>query len=161
MAAELGAAFQLNQALRLGMLPVVLGEKQPAEILRAYNGLYLREEVQAEGLVRNVGSFARFLEAISFSQCAVLNLANVARECQVNGKTAEGYLEILEDLLLAFQGELNAHPVGSSGIRFFCAPSFAGKNICINAAFKDPFFSALELFQWVLLSSFCLYVMTW
>ncbi len=103
MAAELGAAFQLDKALRLGMLPVVLGAKQPEEILRAYNGLYLREEVQAEGLVRNVGSFARFLEAISFSQGAVLNLANVARECQVNRKTTEGYLEILEDLLLAFQ----------------------------------------------------------
>jgi hypothetical protein len=88
MAAELGAAFQLEQALRLGMLPVVPGAKQPTEILRAYNGLYLREEVQAEGLVRNVGSFARFLEAISFSQGAVLNLANVARECQVNRNTA-------------------------------------------------------------------------
>jgi predicted AAA+ superfamily ATPase len=119
MAAELGARFRLEDALRLGMLPVVLGAADPAEILRAYNGLYLREEVQAEGLVRNVGSFSRFLEAISFSQASVLNLANVARECQVNRKTVEGYLEILEDLLLAFRvpvftrrakRELAAHP---------------------------------------------------
>jgi len=119
MAAELGARFRLEDALRLGMLPVVLGAADPSEILRAYNGLYLREEVQAEGLVRNVGSFSRFLEAISFSQASVLNLANVARECQVNRKTVEGYLEILEDLLLAFRvpvftrrakRELAAHP---------------------------------------------------
>jgi len=119
MAAELGERFQLDEALRLGMLPVVRGAADPAEILRAYNGLYLREEVQAEGLVRNVGSFSRFLEAISFSQASVLNLANVARECQVNRKTVEGYLEILEDLLLAFRvpvftrrakRELAAHP---------------------------------------------------
>jgi uncharacterized protein len=103
MAAELGDRFHLDEALRLGMLPMVLGARDPAEILRAYNGLYLREEVQMEGLVRNVGSFARFLEAISFSQGAVLNLANVARESQVNHKTVEGYLEILEDLLLAFR----------------------------------------------------------
>ena len=119
MAAELGARFDLEQALRLGMLPVVHAAKEPAEILRAYNGLYLREEVQMEGLVRSIGSFSRFLEAVSFSHGAVLNLASVARECQVNRKTVEGYLEILEDLLLAFrlpvftkraQRELAVHP---------------------------------------------------
>jgi predicted AAA+ superfamily ATPase len=119
MAAELGSRFRLDEALRLGMLPVVLAAKDPTEILRAYNGLYLREEVQMEGLVRSVGSFSRFLEAISFSHGAVLNLASVARECQVNRKTVEGFLEILEDLLLAFrvpvftrraQRELAVHP---------------------------------------------------
>ena len=103
MAAELGNAFDLNRALKHGMLPVVWGAKDSSEILRAYNGLYLREEVQAEGLVRNVGSFSRFLEGISFSQASVLNLAAVARECAVNRKTVEGYLEILEDLLLSFR----------------------------------------------------------
>ena len=119
MAAELGERFRLDEALCLGMLPMVRGAAEPAEILRAYSGLYLREEVQAEGLVRNVGSFSRFLEALSFSQACVLNLANVARECQVNRKTVEGFLEILEDLLLAFRvpvfsrrakRELAAHP---------------------------------------------------
>lgn len=119
MAAELGERFRLEDALRLGLLPIVLSAGDPAETLRAYNGLYIREEVQMEGLVRNVGSFTRFLEAISFSQGAVLNLANVARECQVNRKTVEGYLEILEDLLLSFRvpvftrrarRELAAHP---------------------------------------------------
>jgi predicted AAA+ superfamily ATPase len=72
-----------------------------------------------EGLVRKLGSFSRFLEAITFSQASVLNLANVARECAVNRKTVEGYLEVLEDLLLAFrlpvfsrrsQRMLAAHP---------------------------------------------------
>lgn len=119
MAAELGQGFCLENALQLGMVPVVLGAAEPAEILRAYNGLYLREEVQAEGMVRNVSSFSRFLEAISFSHAGVLNLANVARECQVNRKSVEGYLEILEDLLLSFRlpvftrrakRELAAHP---------------------------------------------------
>lgn len=119
MAAELGSGFLLDEALRLGMLPLVLAAKDPVEILRAYNGLYLREEVQMEGLVRSVGNFSRFLEAISFSHGAVLNLANVARECQVNRKTVEGFLEILEDLLLSFrvpvftrraQRELAVHP---------------------------------------------------
>jgi predicted AAA+ superfamily ATPase len=103
MAAELGPRFQLGAALRQGMLPVVCAAADPEAILHAYNGLYLREEVQMEGLVRNIGSFARFLEAMSFAHGSVLNLAAVSRDCQVSRKTAEGYLEILEDLLLGFR----------------------------------------------------------
>lgn len=103
MAAELGKRFDLATALRRGMLPVVWSAKAPENVLEAYSGLYLREEVQMEGLVRNIGSFARFLEAMSFSHGAVLNLSNVSRECQVNRKTVEGYVEILEDLLLGFR----------------------------------------------------------
>jgi len=103
MAAELGSRFRLETALQQGLLPVVWGANVPAAVLKAYNGLYLREEVQMEGLVRNVGSFARFLEAMSFSHAAVLNLSNVARDCQISRKTVEGYVEILEDLLLGFR----------------------------------------------------------
>jgi predicted AAA+ superfamily ATPase len=43
------------------------------------------------------------LEAVSFSHAAVLNTSSVAREARANRKTVEGYLEILEDLLLAFR----------------------------------------------------------
>jgi len=119
MAAELGKAFQINDALRQGLLPVVLAAGNPEEQAKAYNALYLKEEVQAEGLVRNIGAFARFLEAMSFSHGAVLNLANVARECQISRTTVEGHLSILEDLLLGWRlpvfsrrakRELAAHP---------------------------------------------------
>jgi predicted AAA+ superfamily ATPase len=75
----------------------------PEEVLRAYVGIYLRDEVQAEGIVRNVGDFARFLEAMSFSHGSMLNASNIARECQIARKTVDSYLSILEDLLLAFQ----------------------------------------------------------
>lgn len=119
MAVEMGGAFEFSKALKIGLLPIVWGAKDPEATLGAYNGLYLREEVQMEGLVRDVGAFARFLEAMSFSHAAVLNLSNVSRECQVKRKTCEGYLEILEDLLLGYrlevftkraQRELAAHP---------------------------------------------------
>jgi predicted AAA+ superfamily ATPase len=119
MAAELGTRFKLGTALRQGMLPVVWASDDPISVLEAYNALYLHEEVQMEGFVRNVGAFARFLQAMSFSHAAVLNLTNVSREAQVSRKTVEGYLEILEDLLLGFRlevftkrakRELAAHP---------------------------------------------------
>ena len=103
MAAELGPRFDLGRALRLGMLPLVIAAEEPDQTLRSYVSLYLREEVQAEGLVRNVGSFSRFLETLSLSHAAQVNVSNVAREAQVGRKTAEGYLQILEDLLLGFR----------------------------------------------------------
>jgi predicted AAA+ superfamily ATPase len=106
LAVELGKRFKLATALRQGMLPVVWGAGDPISVLDAYNALYLHEEVQMEGLVRNIGAFARFLQAMSFAHAAVLNLSNVAREAQVSRKTVEGYLEILEDLLLGFRVEI-------------------------------------------------------
>lgn len=103
MAGELGPDFDLERALTSGLLPLVVAAEDPWDVLRAYAGLYLKEEVQAEGLVRNIGAFARFLEAVSFSHAALLNVTSVARECEVLRKTVEGYIEILEDLLLAWR----------------------------------------------------------
>jgi len=103
MASELADAFDLRRALQVGLVPLIWSAAEPENTLRAYASLYLQEEVQAEALVRNVGAFARFLEAISFSHGSLLNLSEVARECQNGRKTVEGYLEILEDLLLSFR----------------------------------------------------------
>ena len=103
MAAELGPKFQFARSLEIGMLPLVLNSAEPTETLKTYASLYLREEVQAEGLVRNIGNFARFLEAVSFSHASLLNTSQVARECQIKRKTVEGFIEVLEDLLLGFR----------------------------------------------------------
>lgn len=119
MASEMAGEFMLDKALESGMLPLVVSSPHPQEVLKAYASLYLREEVQMEGIVRNIGNFARFLEAISFSHAGVLNISEVARECQVGRKTVEGYVSILEDLLLSVtlpvftrraKRQLAAHP---------------------------------------------------
>lgn len=102
MAAELDT-FDLDAALVRGLLPLVVASPQPDDVLRAYASLYLDHEVRLEGWARNVGAFARFLEAVSFSHGSVLNVANVARECGVERKTVATYVELLEDLLLAFR----------------------------------------------------------
>jgi len=103
MAAELGSLFSFDKALRYGLLPLVWAAENSLDVLNAYLGLYLKEEVQMEALVRNIGNFSRFLEAISFSYGSVLNVSNVARECEIGRKTVEGYVDILEDLLLSFR----------------------------------------------------------
>ncbi len=102
-AAELGKTFSLEDALHHGLLPVVLDSADPNKVLQTYAALYLREEVQMESLVRNIGSFTRFLEAVSFSHASVLNVTNIARECQVERKVVEGYISVMEDLLLAYR----------------------------------------------------------
>ena len=102
MAAEL-PDFDLARALETGLLPLVMASAVPTDVLGAYASLYLEQEVRAEGLTRNVGNFTRFLEAVSFSHGAQLNVTAVARECEVERKVVAGYVAILEDLLLAFR----------------------------------------------------------
>jgi len=103
MASELAGSFSLESALETGLLPLVCFAEDPRQTLAGYLALYIKEEVQAEALVRNIPAFARFLEAVSFSHGSILNLSGVAHECAVERKTVEGYLKILEDLLLSFQ----------------------------------------------------------
>ena len=103
MAAELGPRFDLDLALREGLLPVVWSAPDRGRALAAYVGLYLEQEVKAEALVRDVGGFARFLEAMSFSHGSILNITAAARECQVSRSTVQAHVELLEDLLLGFR----------------------------------------------------------
>jgi len=105
-ASELGQSFSLDKALQTGLIPVVERSIDPAKTLSAYVDIYLREEIMAEGLVRNLGSFTRFLEIISFSHGSVLNVSNLARECQISRGIVTGYIDILEDLLLAYRLEV-------------------------------------------------------
>ncbi|MFQ5503674.1 MAG: ATP-binding protein [Planctomycetota bacterium] len=98
---ELGEAFSLEHALDFGCLPSVFSESDPRAYLSSYVSTYLREEVQQEGLTRDLGAFTRFLEAATFSQGSILNVSAVARECSVGRKVVEDYFGILDDLLLA------------------------------------------------------------
>lgn len=102
-ATELGDRFDLDRALSIGTIPLVYAADDPQDVLRSYAGLYVREEVKQEGLVRNAGDFARFLEAFSFSHGSQLNLSAVARDGAIERKTVSTYVEILHDLLLSFE----------------------------------------------------------
>ena len=98
---ELEDDFSLQTSLQFGHLPAVYSEPDPADYLASYVQTYLREEIQQEGLTRNLQTFARFLEAASFSQGSPVTISEVARECGANRKLVEQYFYVLEDLLLA------------------------------------------------------------
>lgn len=102
---ELGKDFNLEQALAWGTLPRVStleedGEK--LEFLRAYALTYLKEEIAAEQLVRNLTPFRNFLEVAAQCNGTILNFARIAREVGVDTKTVQGYFSLLEDTLVGF-----------------------------------------------------------
>ena len=100
---ELGSDFSLEEVLRFGSLPLVWNAPSKREQLEAYVQLYLKEEIQAEALVRNLPGFARFLPIASLFHGQVLNLEGLARDAGVARSTVQGYLDILEDTLLVFR----------------------------------------------------------
>jgi predicted AAA+ superfamily ATPase len=100
---ELGKDFELDLALRYGTLPVIWTAPDRGEALAAYAQLYLKEEVQAEALVRNLPGFARFLPVAALFHAEVVNVSGIARDAGAARTTVTGYLEILEDTLLAFR----------------------------------------------------------
>ena len=101
--AELGGDFDLEAALDTGTIPLVWVAGDRRAVLDSYVRLYLREEVRAEGLVRNLPGFARFLPIAALYHGQVVNISGIARDCGVARTTVQGYLDILEDTLLALR----------------------------------------------------------
>jgi predicted AAA+ superfamily ATPase len=99
---ELGSDCDLDRVLRWGSLPVVWQSQSPEDTTQAYVQLYLKEEVQAEALVRNLPGFARFLPVAALFHGQVLNVAGLARDAGVARTTIAGYLDILVDTHLAW-----------------------------------------------------------
>jgi predicted AAA+ superfamily ATPase len=100
LASELKERFSIDTALTQGMLPLVSGSPDPVATLKGYIDIYIQQEIKAEALIRKIDAFNRFIEAVSFSQANVLNISNVARECEMSRQTVGVHLSILEDLLL-------------------------------------------------------------
>ena len=99
-ACELGDEFDLSRMLNHGYLPRMYEADRPARRLDAYVSDYLKEEVAAEGLVRNLPAFARFLDAAALCDGEMVNFSNIASDCGVSSPTAKAFFGILEDTLL-------------------------------------------------------------
>ncbi len=92
--------FDLLRALNQGLLPRHYLNPNPGQLIQAYVGDYLKEEIAQEGLVRNLPSFGRFLEAAAFSNGEIPVFKNIAQECGVSPPTAKDFFQILEDTLV-------------------------------------------------------------
>ena len=100
---ELGSDFNLEEALRYGSIPLVWTADDRREVLESYTQLYLREEIRAQAVVRNLPGFVRFLPIAALLHGQTLNVASIARDAGVARSTVTGYLDVLEDTLLTWR----------------------------------------------------------
>ncbi len=100
---ELGADFSLESVLRYGSIPLIWSAPDRRLALEAYVQMYLREEIRAEALVRNLPGFIRFLPAAAVFHGQVVNVSGLARDSGTARTTVNGYLEILEDTLMTYR----------------------------------------------------------
>lgn len=94
------ADFDLDRYLLYGGLPMVWLGDEPVEELDAYAHTYLTEEIMAEGLVRKLPPFSRFLRAMALSNGEMLNFTKLSSDCQVPPSTVTEYVALLEDTLV-------------------------------------------------------------
>ena len=94
--------YDLLRILNYGSIPSVYNSSSPLEDLEDYAGLYLKEEIQAEGLVRRIDSFSRFLQVASLYNTELVNFANIASDCGVPARTVSEYFSILQDTLIGY-----------------------------------------------------------
>lgn len=99
-ALELGEELDLDRLLNHGYLPPIHDSARPGRKLDAYIGDYLKEEVAAEGLVRNLPAFSEFLNVAALSDAELVNCSTIGRDCGVSSHTVKSYFGILEDTLL-------------------------------------------------------------
>jgi len=92
--------FDLDQVLLYGLLPPVYLSPDPEDELRSYVGEYLKEEIQAEALSRNIENFSRFLDHAAFTNAQLINFESVASDAQVPARTVREYYTVLEDTLI-------------------------------------------------------------
>ena len=116
--------FSLTKALNSGLLPRHYDSEEPGRLIQSYVADYLKEEIVAEALTRNVPAFSRFLEVAALSNGEILNYSNIGRECGVTSPTVKEYFQILEDTLIgsqlpAFQKRKKRRLVASPKFYFF------------------------------------------
>ena len=121
---ELGRRFRLDQALERGLLPSIYFSDDSRADLEAYAGVYLQQEVVAEGATRNVPAFSRFLRVAAQANGTIVNFSNVANGAQVPRTTVYEYFEILKDTLIlhelpAWRQSRKRKPLVSSKYYFF------------------------------------------
>jgi predicted AAA+ superfamily ATPase len=123
-ARELGAQFDLARAMERGLLPSIYFSDDPVADLQAYAGLYLQQEIVAEGATRNVPAFSRFLRVAALCNGTIVNFTNVANDAQVARTTVYEYFAILKDTLVlhelpAWKKTQKRKPLSSSKYYFF------------------------------------------
>ncbi|MDE3269122.1 MAG: ATP-binding protein [Pseudomonadota bacterium] len=157
------SGFDLLRYLHCGGLPEVYLSDIANEILDAYVYTYLQEEIRAEGAVRNLPAFSRFLQTMALANGEILNFTKLASDCQLAPSTVRDYVQVLEDtllgaLLLPWRGSTQRKAVSTAKFYFFdtgVARTLTGiKTVERNSSFYGK---AFEQFIWMELRAYLSY----
>lgn len=135
---ELGDRFDLTRAIQRGLLPSIYYSDDPRADLQAYTGMYLQQEIVAEGATRNIPAFSRFLKTAALCNGTIVNFTNVANDAQVARTTVYEYFSILKDTLILYElppwrKTTKRKPLASSKYYFFdvgVVASLQGREFC-------------------------------
>jgi uncharacterized protein len=160
---ELGPQFDLTRAMERGLLPSIYFSDDPTADLQAYAGSYLQQEIVAEGAMRNVPAFSRFLRVAALCNGTIVNFTNVANDAQVARTTVYEYFEILKDTLVlhelpAWKKTQKRKPLSSSKYYFFDVGVAATLQGRVSRVGTPEFGEAFETYLMHELSSYRDYV---
>lgn len=116
--------LDLDRILCFGSLPAIYQSTRPRSLLKSYVKTYLKEEVQAEGLVRHLQSFSLFTDLAAKTNTELVNYSNLASDVGVSSNTIKEYYRILEDtfigsLLPPYKKTMKRKPVSMNKFYFF------------------------------------------
>ncbi len=149
--------FDLNRYLLYGGLPAIYLSEYPNEELNAYVDTYLKEEIQAEALIRKIAAFTRFLQFSALTSGQTLNFTQLGSDAGVPTSTVREYYQLLEDtfvgfMLPAFTATQRRKPTSTAKFYYFdlgVQHKLAGINAipANTTTFGESFehFTALEL----------------
>ena len=160
---ELGPSFDLELALRLGTLPgICLDPKEGPDVLASYAAVYLREEIQAEALSRNLGAYARFLDAAAEASGQWVNYSKIASDAEIPKETVRRFYGILEETLIAvrippFKAKQSKRRVSQRDRFIFFDVGVRNALLGIHRQPLSPMEKGQLFEQWIILQ--CLYLM--
>lgn len=99
-AREIGSDLDIERLLNNGYIAPFYQSQNPQKLLDSYIAHYLKEEIAAEGIVRNLPAFSEFLNIAALSDTELLNYSTIARDVGTASSTIKGYFAVLADTLL-------------------------------------------------------------
>lgn len=105
---ELGIDFDENKAMQRGLLPGIYHEKSDViahKILKTYSSTYLKEEIQAEALTRDIEGFARYFQVIASRSGNFIDFSKFSSTAMIERTTARRYFDVLTDTMVIYPVE--------------------------------------------------------
>jgi len=155
--------FKLDTHLHYGGLPSVVGRDDPSEYLYSYVDTYLKEEIQAEALVRNLSNYARFLDAAALMNGEMINFTKIANDAQLRPNTVRDYYQILQDTLIgemleSWTGSVKRKAIQTAKFYFFdLGVVNTLKKIKVIERNSDTYGKAFEHFIYLELKAYIIY----